>query len=223
MSPIKSASVAVSLAWGGCVLLTASAQAQPSTSRVHVVAVPDHGQPVAARTDAQGRVHLVYDSDHGPHYVSSTDDGKTFGKPISLVDRLSRKPGLKFSGWDLAVSPDGWVHVAMGTNAWKLKLPQEEWGFYYTQLRPRAASFSPVRNINRKPSEGFSLAADARGNVTACWLSGKLYANVSSDHGKTFAPAVEIDPTADPCDCCTTSAVYGADGKLAVLYREEKL
>ena len=32
---------------------------------------------------------------------------------------------------------------------------------------------------------------------------------------------MEIDPAFDPCNCCTTSAAYGADGKLAVLYREE--
>src|SRR5262249_42231298 len=70
-------------------------------------------------------------------------------------------------------------------------------------------------------SEGFSLAADAKGRVTACWLSDKLYANVSHDNGATFAPHVEINRAYDPCNCCTTSAVYGADGKLAVLYREE--
>jgi hypothetical protein len=109
----------------------------------------------------------------------------------------------------------------MGTNAWKLKLPEKEWAFYYASLDPRAKAFTPVRNINGMPSEGFSLAADAKGTVTACWLSGKLYANVSHEGGKTFDPRVEIDPSYDPCSCCTTSAVFGADGKLAVLYREE--
>ena len=93
----------------------------------------------------------------------------------------------------MAVGKGGRVHVAMGTNAWKLKLPQEEWGFFYASLDPGATAFSPVRNINRKPSEGFSLAADDKGNVTACWLSDKLYANVSHDNGETFAPFVEID------------------------------
>jgi hypothetical protein len=109
----------------------------------------------------------------------------------------------------------------MGTNAWKLKLPEKEWGFYYASVDPGAKAFTPVRNINSKPSEGFSLAADAQGAVTACWLSGKLYANVSHDGGKTFDPAVEINSAYDPCNCCTTSAVFGADGKLAVFYREE--
>ena len=67
----------------------------------------------------------------------------------------------------------------------------------------------------------YPLKMDAKGTVTACWLSGKLYANVSHDGGKTFGPKVEINPAYDPCNCCTTSAAFGADGKLAVLYREE--
>jgi hypothetical protein len=77
-----------------------------------------------------------------------------------------------------------------------------------------------VRNINRKPSDGFSLAADERGNVTACWLSDRLYANISRDNGETFGANVEIDPRYNPCNC-TTSAAYGEDGRLAILYREE--
>jgi hypothetical protein len=37
-----------------------------------------------------------------------------------------------------------------------------------------------------------------------------------------FSPIEKvIDPSIDPCDCCTTSCTYGADGKLAILYREE--
>src|SRR5216117_1058420 len=36
-----------------------------------------------------------------------------------------------------------------------------------------------------------------------------------------FRAIAEINPAWNPCDCCTTSAAYGKDGKLAVLYREE--
>ena len=100
----------------------------------------------------------------------------------------------------MAVEPNGRVHVALGTNACKLKLPRDEWGFFYTQLAPEASAFEPVRNINHKPSEGFSLAVDDKGRVTACWLADKLYANVSEDHGKTFSPTVEFDPTLNPCN-----------------------
>ena len=188
---------------------------------VTTVPVPEGGSPVAARTDAEGTILLLYNSADGPKYAKSSNNGKTFEPPIPVVDEASRKPGLVFEGWDMAVGKGNRVHVAMGTNAWKLKLPEKEWGFYYTSLDPGAKAFAPVRNINRKPSEGFSLAADDKGNVTACWLSGKLYANVSHDGGKTFGPRMEINPAYDPCNCCTTSAAFGADGRLAVLYREE--
>jgi hypothetical protein len=192
-----------------------------AASKVTIVPVPEGGQPVAAKIDAQGTIHLAFHAADGPRYAKSNDNGKTFTKSLPIVDRASRKPGLEFSAWDMTISPQGHVHVAMGTNAWKLKLPHEEWGFIYARLEARAKAFSAVQNINKKPSEGFSLAADERGNITACWLSDKLYANVSHDNGKTFGPTVQIDPALNPCDCCTTSADYGADGRLAVLYREE--
>jgi hypothetical protein len=188
---------------------------------VTIVPVPEGGSPVAARADAGGAIHLLYNSADGPKYVKSSNNAKTFEQPIPVVDKGSRKPGLVFEAWDMVVGKGNRVHVAMGTNAWKLKLPEKEWGFYYASIDPGAKAFTPVRNINSKPSEGFSLAADDKDTVIACWLSGKLYANVSHDGGKTFGPNVEIDPSYDPCNCCTTSAVFGADRKLAVLYREE--
>ena len=137
------------------------------------------------------------------------------------MDTVAQKPGLKFSGWDMAVGKDGRVHVAMGNNAWKLKLPQEEWSLYYSTLARGDKTFSPVRNLNRKPSEGFSLAANGKGLVTAAFLSNKLFTMVSRDNGQTFSASAELNPEWDPCNCCTTSAAYGRDDKLALLYREE--
>jgi hypothetical protein len=206
------------------VVLTALFLATPSASaqeKVTTLPCPESGQPSAARADADGTIHLVFRTGDGPRYARSTDNGKTLSAAIPIVDQKSRKPGLEFDVWDLAIGKAGQVHVALGTNAWKLKLPQEEWGFHYATLLPGDKEFQPVRNINRKPSEGFSLAADDHGRVTACWLCDKLFTNVSRDNGKTFGPAVEINKSYDPCNCCTTSAAYGADGKLAILYREE--
>jgi hypothetical protein len=174
-----------------------------------------------AQSGADGTIHLLFDAADGPQYVKSEDGGLTFSAPIAIVDAAARKPGLKFSAADLAVARDGRVHVAMGNNAWKLKLPQDEWSLYHASLAPGAKAFSPVRNLNRKPSEGFSLAAGERGAVTACFLSGKLFAMTSRDGGETFTRSAELNPAWNPCDCCTTSAAYGPDGKLAVLYREE--
>lgn len=195
--------------------------ADDQAGKVTTVVVPAAGKPVVARADEQGAVHLLCDSPEGPKYLKSADGGVTFSAAIPVVSGGSHPAGLEYSGWDMAVGKGGRVHVAMGTNAWKLKLPEEEWGYFYASLDPDSSAFTPVRNINRKPSEGFSLAADEKGNVTACWLSDKLYANVSRDNGETFGPNVELNSRYNPCNCCTTSAAYGEGGRLAVLYREE--
>ena len=208
------------LALGLSVAMYAS-HANEAGKRVTTIRVPGAGQVANAHIGADGTVHVLLDAADGPQYVNSRDAGTTFSDPMSVVDAASQNPGLKFHAADLAVGKDGRVHVAMANNAWKLKLPQEEWSLYYASLAPRAKAFSPVRNLNRKPSEGFSLAADDSGAVTACFLSGKLFAMVSRDNGETFTASAELNPAWNPCDCCTTSAAYGADGRLALLYREE--
>jgi hypothetical protein len=198
-----------------------TSQAGEATGRVSTVRVPATSKIMKAQRGADGTIHLLFEAADGPKYVKSGDGGATFSAPLAVVDPASLKPGLKFSTWDLAAGKDGRVHVAMGNNAWKLKLPQEEWSFYYATLAPGANAFSPVRNLNRKPSEGFSLAADARGSVTACFLSGKLFAMFSRDNGETFTESAELNPLWNPCDCCTTASAYGRDRRLALLYREE--
>jgi len=156
-----------------------------------------------------------------PYYVKSPDNGATFSSPIAVVDKESRKPGLEFSGSAMAVGQGGAIYVAMMTNNWKLKLPNVPEGMVYATLAPGAKAFMPVRSLNGRPSEGFSLAANENGNIAATWLADKLFANFSHDAGKTFTPNAEINRSYDPCNCCTTRAAYGGDGNLAVLYREE--
>src|SRR6266511_914396 len=203
------------------VMAAAAGHARERVSRVSMIHVPGGFKVVKAQLGADGAIHLLLDAEDGPRYVKSTDAGVTFSTPMTIVDDASQKPGLKFQGEDLAIGKEGRVHVALSNNAWKLKLPEEEWGFYFASLAPDAKAFSPVRNVNREPSEGFSVAADERGNVTACFLSGKLFTMVSHDNGETFGKYAEPNPAWNPCDCCTTAAAYSADGKLALLYREE--
>jgi hypothetical protein len=201
--------------------LNTSASASEEAPRVKTIRPNIEGQIIKAQVDSKGTIHLLLQGADGPQYAKSQDDGKTFSAPVSIVDGAARKPGLEFQGEDMAIGKDGRVFVAMSNNAWKLKLPENEWGLYFATLLPGAKEFTPTRNLNLKPSEGFSLAADVRGSVTACFLSDKLYAKVSQDNGKTFSSNAEPNPEWNPCNCCTTSATYGPDGKLAVLYREE--
>jgi hypothetical protein len=209
--------IALNLSLAGMLMIHAG----EVTNRVNTIRVPGASKVLKAERGVDGTIHLLLDAAAGPEYVNSKDGGLTFSKPIPLVDAAARKPGLEFRGEGIAVGKGGRVFAAMSNNAWKLKLPQEEWGLFYTSLEPGAKVFSPVRNLNRKPSEGFSLAADENGAVAACFLSGKLFAKISRDNGETFTENTELNPNWNPCDCCTTSAAYGHDGKLALLYREE--
>jgi len=202
-------------------IAAASQSLAAEPGRVKLVQIPGASSIVKAQTGADGTIHVLSDGENAPFHTRSTDNGATFSKPIFVVETPSKTPGLKFHAWDLAVGNDGRVHVAMGNNAWKLKLPQEEWGLFYATLDRGGKAFSPARNLNRKPSEGFALAANPRGDVSASFLSGKLYAMVSHDSGTKFDDWRELSAEWNPCDCCTTAAAYGADGRLAVLYREE--
>ena len=205
-------------------LLLASAliiHAGDLANRVRTIRIPGGSKVLKAELGSDQVIHLLVDSEDGPRYIKFENNGASFSDAIAIVDAAAQKPGLTFHAADLAVGQDGRVHVAMATDAWKLKLPQDEWSLHYASLAPGAKAFAPVRNLNRKPSEGFSLAADERGHVTACFLSDKLFTMVSQDHGQTFSAFAEINPDFNPCNCCTTATAYGADGKLAVLYREE--
>jgi hypothetical protein len=113
---------------GMIILSPLAATADDGIDRVTIRPLPGRGRPVAGRTDGAGTIHLLYDAEGGPKYARSTDDGVTFGAAVPVVNRGSQTAGLEYSAWDMAIGKAGRVHVAMGTNAWKLKLPEEEWG-----------------------------------------------------------------------------------------------
>ena len=203
------------------VLWAGNARVAGDVPSVSITPLPGLSQPVRARRGADGVIHVIADGPGGPRYARSLDDGVTFGPAQPVVVAADLPAGLEFAAEDLAVSPDGRVHVALSSNGWKLKRPQEEWGFYYTQLSPGGGAFAPLRNLNRKPSEGFALAAGANGMVVASFLSGRLFTQTSTNRGQTFGPYAELDPAWNPCDCCTTALAFGQDGQVALLYREE--
>ena len=142
--------------WVGLGLMATSRQfVDAAATNVTTLPAPSGGQAMSAKVDAKGVIHLVCDSSDGPQYFRSADNGKTFSAPTPLLDQASRKPGLDFITWDMAVSPEGGVHVVLGNNAWKLKLPKDEWGYFYTRRLPDETAFTPLKNINHKQVKGF--------------------------------------------------------------------
>lgn len=206
--------------------IPAPATAAPVGQAVVVVATPEEGTPLRALVDPENRILLLFTAAGGPRLarsgvIDATVPEPRFAPSLPVVSADPDRPGLEYAEGDLAIGRDGRVLVSMMTNAWKLKLPEAEWGFHLAELAPGSEAFSPPRNVNHRPSEGFSIAADADGRVAAVWLADRLFANLSDDDGRTFGPTVEIDRSFNPCNCCTTVTVPCGDGRWAVLYREE--
>ena len=198
-----------------CGLMTWKVQA------AQVVEGPAGGKPMFAKTGPKGETHLIFDKDGEVFYASSTDSGGTWSTPLPVINTASKTPGLEFDAWDLAVGSDGKVHVALGNNAWKLKLPKDQWGFFYASLAPGEKVFSPLRNLNHLPSEGFSLAAGPNGRIGAFYLAGKVFGMLSSDNGGTFSAPGEVNPALNPCECCETRVAAGPNGSMAIFYRDK--
>ena len=162
--------------------------AAAGASKVTTVAVPGGGKPVVAKTDKEGAIHLLYESKNGPEYVKSSDGGLTFSPPISVVGDGPRTEGLEYSAWDMALGKGGRVHVAMGTNAWKLKLPVEEWGFFYASLDPGASPSSRLAELRMarppmcwRPASmtGGSVESSTRGTL-ACVAKRRAISSMST-------------------------------------------
>jgi hypothetical protein len=188
---------------------------------VRVVEIPGGGGVADAETAADGTIHLVWVKADDVWYAKSTDDGRTFSEPL----RVNSEPGTAhppnmFRGPDVAVGRDGMVHVIWYNNAFQRKRPKDEWGVNYARLRAKDSAFTPTRNLNHVPSDGFSLAANERGQVAVVYMNGKLNLLTSQDDGETFASPREI-ADADPCECCASRATFGADGSLFAFYRDK--
>jgi hypothetical protein len=193
-----------------------------ATPSVAVVPPPDGGEVPDAALDSHGRIHLVYVKGNDAYYVNSGDQGRTFSRPL----RVNSEPGTVhppelYRGPVIAIGQDDQVHVVWWVNAFQRKRPKEEWGVYYSQLNPTRDAFLPARNINGRPSDNYSVAADRAGNVAVVWTAGVVYVNLSRDGGKSFDPPMVANPTVDSCECCATRSLFGPEDRLYALYRDK--
>ena len=192
-----------------------------SAERVRVVSTPGGGQVPDAEIDQLGTVHVAYVSGQDAYYARSGDSGQTFSAPL----RINSEPGSvhppnMYRGPDLAIGAAGRVHIIWYANAYQRKLPQDQWGVFYSKVDPAQPAFAASQNLNHKPSDNYSLAADGKGNVAVVWMAGKVFVNRSRDNGDTFGEAEPIQ-AADPCECCASRAFLTKDATLCIAYREK--
>jgi hypothetical protein len=216
------------IAFAGLVLalLLVGALAVPipaaTTPSVVVVPPPDGGEVPDAAIDSQGRIHLVYVKGNDAYYVTSGDQGRTLSRPL----RVNSEPGTvhpaeMYRGPVIAIGKDDQVHVVWWVNAYQRQRPKNEWGVYYSRLNPARDAFLPAQNINMRPSDNYSVAADRNGNVAVVWTADALSVNLSRDGGKTFGPPMVANPAVDSCECCATRSLFGPEERLYALYRDK--
>ena len=141
---------------------------------VKVIQTPNGGIVPDAEVDGRGVIHLVYVSGEDVYYVTSSDRGETFSPPIRVNSEPGTAYGGRYRGPDVAVGKNGQVHVVWYTNAYQRKLPKDQWGVFYTRLNASGTGFEPARNLSRRPSDNFSVAADGRGRVAVFWMAERV-------------------------------------------------
>lgn len=192
-----------------------------ASDRVKLVRLPVGAVAPDAEIDSAGVLHAAYFSADNVFYVKSTDSGTTFSEPLRINSEAGSAQAGMFRGPDLSLSPDGTVHTVWFTNGYQRKLPKDQWGAHYARLTPGAKTFEPARNLNKMPSDCFSIAANSADNTVAVfWIAAGLFVQLSRDNGKTFAAPIPV-AGADPCECCGTRAYFGSDGALFCAYREK--
>jgi hypothetical protein len=192
-----------------------------AAERVQIIQTPGGGSVPDAEIDGDGTVHLAYVAGQDAFYAKLTNNGKMFSAPL----RINSEPGSvhppnMFRGPDLALGRAGRVHVVWYVNAYQRKLPKDQWGVFYSHLDSGKNAFAPSRNLNRTPSDNYSIAANGNGDMAVIWMAAKLFVTTSRDNGETFGDS-EAVPVADPCECCASRAFFSKDGTLYVDYREK--
>jgi hypothetical protein len=202
-------------------LFVASLLSASAGERVQIVRTPNNGAVPDVEVDRNGTVHIAYVAGQDAFYSKSTNSGKTFSESVKINSEPdSVHPPNMFRGPDLALGKGGRVHVIWYVNAYQRKLPQDQWGVFYSHFDPAQNAFAAARNLNHKPSDNYSLAANDNGDVAVVWMAGKLFVNASRDNGETFANS-ELVSVADPCECCASRALFSQDGTLCIDYREK--
>jgi hypothetical protein len=228
------------------VIAATDSGAAADASPVAVHRVPHGGIQPDVATGRDGTIHLVYFTGTPGagdlFYVSSADGGTTFSGPV----RVNSQPGSAIAtgtirGAQLAVAPDGRVHVAWnGSDAAQPRgLPNPKTGkagspMLYTRSNARRTAFEPQRNLMTHTYNldgGGSLAVDDEGEVFVTWhgndvkgaegeAARRVWLARSSNGGATFASETPAwsEPTG-ACGCCGMRLFAAGQGRLHLLYR----
>jgi hypothetical protein len=220
--------------------------------------IPVIVQPESATSPWEDKPYIVADQSKGPFhgnlyigwtrwtltdsemmFVRSTDDGKTWSKPIEIDNApgLPRDDNGALEGFDGAVGPDSTLYAVWADGNY----------IYLTTSSDGGRTFSHERNIIKTAPIAFSVQAIARANgfpqisidPRGGGQGGRLYitwsdyrngdidvfCSTSADHGKTWSPAVRVNSDSlhnGDDQFFQWSAVDPADGSAYVVFYDRR-
>jgi hypothetical protein len=189
-------------------------------------APPDAKLPQVAIDDA-GTLHLIYYlgsmTSGDLFHVSRGPDDTDWSAPRQVNSQSHSVTGVgPIDGGQIAVGPDGWLHVA-----WFHNSPMR---FYYARS-DGTDGFEPQQVLSVKEEGGVeagpTVTADAAGNVYVFWHADpvedarrRVYMAVSRDNGALFDLPRAVSPEAEgACGCCGLRAATDETGAVHVSYR----
>jgi hypothetical protein len=220
-------------------LIASCANAAENSSRVQLIRTPDGGLQPQATVDPRGVLHLVYFKGEAKagdlFYVRQSPGREDFSIPLRVNSMAASAIAVgTIRGAQLAVAPDGRVHVAWnGTKAIEGS-PHTGAPMWYARLNDAGTAFEPQRDLMQFTGGldgGGAVAVDGNSNVYVFWHGATpdntrgeegrgVFMTHSTDGGKTFTRETKVNPRdTGACACCGMRALADGEGNLFTLYR----
>ncbi|MEO8026076.1 MAG: sialidase family protein, partial [Bryobacteraceae bacterium] len=177
------------------------------------------------------KVAIVYASGNSIQFGLSTDDGKTFGAPVTLPNKdtlaagMHRGPRVAFtSANNVVVSAivRGPQNQASGHSQSSGNLV----AWHSTDLGKTWSAPVRINDAGDAAREGLHAMGGSGNVIYAAWLDLRekgttLYGSVSHDGGITWSVNHRIyeSPDGTICQCCHPSVDVAADGSVRVMFR----
>ena len=208
---------------------------------------PTMDHPGVAVDGETGAIHVTYGSESDGvrvYATSSTDGGATWGEPVrvSTEDDVAMPhagpahievgpDGTIYVLYQITLTDQSWIdagftfgftslHLAISEDGGETFLPSAE---VYATSGPDQADPDLLRSKN---FESMTVSGDGRVYIT--WLESRGQTDGAwppsetvitwTDDGTTFAEPQIIK--SDVCPCCATSACFGPDGSVHVMFRD---
>jgi hypothetical protein len=171
------------------------------------------------------RVYVAFGTGGAIAVARSADGGGAFAEPVTIpvdgVMALGRHRGPRIAATPRAVLVAAVVGARGGGADGDIVL------YRSTDEGRTWASPAVVNDVPGAAREGLhALAANPSGLAVLAWLDlrekgTRIYAAVSRDHGATWGPdtLVYASPSGRVCECCHPSVAIGADGRIAIMFR----